>query len=70
MLARSGDITTAVSLVRNSIKDGVEGNAGDYADQIAVLNQAGLTQSANPDVEPGATGAVRLLSLRGSAMAT
>ncbi|SLJ99542.1 Tetratricopeptide repeat-containing protein [Enterobacter sp. NFR05] len=60
MLARSGDITTAVSLVRNSIKDGVEGNAGDYADQIAVLNQAGLTQEAqtlmsNPELQARST---------------
>jgi hypothetical protein len=60
MLARSGDITTAVSLVRNSIKDGVQGNAGDYADQIAVLNQAGLTQEAqtlmsNPELQARST---------------
>lgn len=48
MLARSGDITTAVSLLNTNSKDGVEGNAGDYADQIAVLNQAGLTRKAKP----------------------
>ncbi len=46
LLAESGDLTTAVSLVRNNISSGVSGNAGDYADQIAVLNQAGLTGEA------------------------
>jgi thioredoxin-like negative regulator of GroEL len=46
MLARTGDMTSAVALVRDSMKGGVEGNAGDYADQIAVLNQAGLNQEA------------------------
>ncbi|WP_300004515.1 cellulose biosynthesis protein BcsC [uncultured Cedecea sp.] len=43
LLARSGDITSAVAVVRGNIQKGVQGNAGDYADQIAVLNQAGLT---------------------------
>ncbi|SCC12196.1 Tetratricopeptide repeat-containing protein [Kosakonia oryzendophytica] len=46
MLARTGDLTTAVSLVRDNMKQGVQGNAGDYADQVAVLNQAGLNQEA------------------------
>jgi hypothetical protein len=39
-------VTTAVSLVRNNISGGISGNAGDYADQVAVLNQAGLTNEA------------------------
>lgn len=60
MLARTGDLTTAVALVRGNMKQGVQGNAGDYADQIAVLNQAGLTQEAltfmsNPDVQARST---------------
>ncbi|QJT83153.1 cellulose biosynthesis protein BcsC [Kosakonia sp. MUSA4] len=46
MLAQTGDLTTAVSLVRANMQQGVQGNAGDYADQIAVLNQAGLNQEA------------------------
>ncbi|MGY5954877.1 cellulose synthase subunit BcsC-related outer membrane protein [Kosakonia sp. BK9b] len=46
MLARTGDLTTAVSLVRGNMQQGVQGNAGDYADQVAVLNQAGLNQEA------------------------
>ena len=46
LLAQSGDITTAVVLVRNNINSGVRGGAGDYADQVTVLNQAGLTSEA------------------------
>lgn len=46
MLADSGDLAKAVSVVRTSQQKGVQGNAGDYADQIAVLNQAGLRQEA------------------------
>ncbi|MEA9389915.1 cellulose synthase subunit BcsC-related outer membrane protein [Acerihabitans sp. TG2] len=41
-----GDSATAVSLVRNNMRAGVNGNAGDYAAQVAVLNQAGLTTEA------------------------
>ncbi|MNZ31082.1 Cellulose synthase operon protein C precursor [compost metagenome] len=46
MLAQSGDLTTAVSVVRGNMREGVQGNAGDYADQVAVLNQAGLNGEA------------------------
>lgn len=28
------------------MREGVQGNAGDYADQVAVLNQAGLNGEA------------------------
>ena len=45
-LAQAGDLTTAVSVVRNNMQRGVQGNAGDYAAQVAVLNQAGLTAEA------------------------
>lgn len=60
MLAQTGDMTTAVSLVRDNMKEGVQGNAGDYADQITVLNQAGLSQEAqtfmsNPEVQARST---------------
>lgn len=46
LLARSGDVSGAVAVVRSNMQKGVQGNAGDYADQIAVLNQAGLTSEA------------------------
>ncbi|MGK3194852.1 cellulose synthase subunit BcsC-related outer membrane protein [Enterobacter soli] len=46
MLAQSGDLTGAVAVVRNNMNYGVKGNAGDYADQVAVLNQAGLNGEA------------------------
>lgn len=46
MLAQSGDLPEAVSVVRNSMNEGVKSNAGDYADQVAVLNQAGLNSEA------------------------
>ncbi len=64
----SGDLTTAVSLVRNNISSGVSGNAGDYADQIAVLNQAGLTGEAqnlisNPQLQASST-PTQLASIR------
>ncbi|MDR8084899.1 hypothetical protein, partial [Acinetobacter baumannii] len=68
LLAESGDLTTAVSLVRNNISSGVSGNAGDYADQIAVLNQAGLTGEAqnlisNPQLQASST-PTQLASIR------
>ena len=68
LLAESGDLTTAVSLVRNNISGGVSGNAGDYADQIAVLNQAGLTGEAqnlisNPQLQASST-PTQLASIR------
>ena len=46
LLASSGDVPSAVAVVRGNMQKGVQGNAGDYADQIAVLNQAGLTREA------------------------
>ncbi len=45
-LAAAGDLTTAIAVVRNNMQRGVQGNAGDYAAQVAVLNQAGLTEEA------------------------
>jgi len=45
-LARAGDVTTAVAIVRGNMQRGVQGNAGDYAAQVAVLNQAGLGNEA------------------------
>ncbi|MBP2168906.1 thioredoxin-like negative regulator of GroEL [Erwinia toletana] len=45
-LAQAGDLTSAVAVVRNNMQRGVQGNAGDYAAQVAVLNQAGLTAEA------------------------
>lgn len=46
MLAQTGDVSTAVAIVRGNMSRGVQGNAGDYGDQIAVLNQAGLGREA------------------------
>ena len=45
-LARAGDVATAVAIVRSNMQRGVQGNAGDYAAQVAVLNQAGLGSEA------------------------
>ncbi|MEZ3501104.1 cellulose synthase subunit BcsC-related outer membrane protein [Pantoea sp. KPR_PJ] len=45
-LLRAGDVTTAVAIVRGNMQRGVQGNAGDYASQVAVLNQAGLGNEA------------------------
>ena len=42
-----GEVPMAVQLVRDNMRQGVKGNAGDYSAQIAVLNQAGLTQEAD-----------------------
>lgn len=60
MLAQSGDMNTAVSIVRGNMGRGVQGNAGDYGDQIAVLNQAGLGREAqawlaNPELQSRST---------------
>ncbi|HEY2454940.1 MAG TPA: cellulose synthase subunit BcsC-related outer membrane protein [Scandinavium sp.] len=68
MLADSGDMNTAVALVRNNISSGVQGNVGDYADQVTVLNQAGLTREAqsllsNPTLQAGST-PTQLASIR------
>lgn len=45
-LAATGQLPLAVQLVRQSMQAGVKGNAGDYADQVAVLNEAGLSNEA------------------------
>ncbi|QDX28482.1 cellulose biosynthesis protein BcsC [Dickeya poaceiphila] len=45
-LAAAGETAAAVTVVRNNMQRGVQGNAGDYADQIGVLNQAGLSDDA------------------------
>lgn len=45
-LAKAGDINSAVAVVRGNMQRGVQGNAGDYAAQIAVLDQAGLDNEA------------------------
>ncbi|WPD74245.1 cellulose synthase subunit BcsC-related outer membrane protein [Dickeya fangzhongdai] len=45
-LAAAGDTAAAVAVVRNNMQRGVQGNAGDYADQVGVLNQAGLSDEA------------------------
>jgi Tfp pilus assembly protein PilF len=68
LLAQSGDVSTAVTLVRNNISGGITGNAGDYADQVAVLNQAGLTNEAqtllsNPQLQASST-PTQLASIR------
>lgn len=44
LLAETGDMSTAVKIVKKNIQSGIKGNAGDYADQIAVLRLAGLSQ--------------------------
>lgn len=45
-LAKAGDLAGAVAVVRGNMQRGVQGNAGDYAAQVAVLNQAGLESEA------------------------
>ena len=59
-LAQAGDLTSAVAVVRGNMQRGVQGNAGDYAAQVAVLNQAGLTSEAqnflsNPELQARST---------------
>ncbi|CPR13863.1 Cellulose synthase operon protein C [Brenneria goodwinii] len=46
-LQQAGDNANAVRLVRQNMQSGVQGNAGDYAAQLNVLNQAGLTEEAD-----------------------
>ena len=50
------------------MRQGVNGNAGDYADQVTVLNQAGLSNEAqaflqNPQIQSG-TSPTALANLR------
>jgi len=59
-LAKAGDLSSAVSVVRTNLQRGVKGNAGDYAAQMAVLNQAGLGSEAqrflsNPELQARST---------------
>jgi len=59
-LAQAGDLTSAVSVVRANLQRGVQGNAGDYAAQMTVLNQAGLGSEAqrflsNPELQARST---------------
>ncbi len=69
MLARTGDLTTAVSLVRDNMKQGVQGNAGDYADQVAVLNPEGGPESGSAEfcLQPGTAIAQHPCAIGGSA---
>lgn len=58
--ADAGDLPSAVSVVRNNMQRGVNGNAGDYAAQVTVLNQAGLSDEAqrflsNPELQSRST---------------
>ncbi|AVF36379.1 cellulose biosynthesis protein BcsC [Rahnella sikkimica] len=67
-LAATGQLPLAVQLVRQNMRQGVNGNAGDYADQITVLNSAGLGMEAqaflqNPQIQSG-TSATALANLR------
>ncbi|MGK3144010.1 cellulose synthase subunit BcsC-related outer membrane protein [Pantoea sp. C2G6] len=59
-LAQAGDLTSAVAVVRSNLQRGVQGNAGDYAAQMTVLNQAGLSSEAqrflsNPELQARST---------------
>ncbi|WP_168404626.1 cellulose biosynthesis protein BcsC [Erwinia amylovora] len=59
-LAQAGDLPTAVSVVRSNMQRGVQGNVGDYAAQLAVLEQAGLGAEAqsfinNPELQARST---------------
>ena len=59
-LAATGQIPLAVQVVRQNMRQGVHGNAGDYADQVTVLNQAGLSGEAqaflqNPQIQASTT---------------
>ena len=67
-LAKAGDLTSAVAVVHNNMQRGVKGNAGDYAAQMAVLNQAGLSSEAqsflsSPELQANSTPS-QLASLR------
>lgn len=67
-LAAAGQLPLAVQLVRQNMRQGVKGNAGDYADQVTVLNQAGLSNEAqaflqNPQIQSG-TSPTALANLR------
>ncbi|HAT6803321.1 TPA: cellulose synthase [Citrobacter freundii] len=60
LMAQGGDLQGAVQLVRESMQKGVQGNAGEYADQLDVLNEAGLSSEAsswlnNPELQARST---------------
>ena len=44
LLMKTRDVDLAIDVVDASQTRGIEGNAGDYADQVSVLYQAGLKQ--------------------------
>ena len=46
LLMKTRDVDLAIDVVDASQARGIEGNAGDYADQVSVLYQAGLKQQA------------------------
>ncbi|MEC5318036.1 cellulose synthase subunit BcsC-related outer membrane protein [Brenneria populi subsp. brevivirga] len=46
-LQQAGDSAGAVQLVRRNMQNGVQGSVGDYAAQLNVLNQAGLSAEAD-----------------------
>ncbi|CCG89060.1 cellulose synthase operon protein C [Erwinia piriflorinigrans CFBP 5888] len=71
-LAQAGDLSTAVSVVRSNMQRGVQGNAGDYAAQLAVLDRAGLGAEAqsfinDPELQTRSTSA-QLAGLRNGAL--
>jgi thioredoxin-like negative regulator of GroEL len=45
-LALSGDIDAAVAMVKQSLERGIQGSADDYANHVAILYKAGLTDDA------------------------
>ncbi|TCV95579.1 cellulose synthase subunit BcsC-related outer membrane protein [Biostraticola tofi] len=45
-LQQLGDETTALELIRNNLRSGIKGTANEYAAQVGVLTQAGLTAEA------------------------
>lgn len=71
-LAQAGDLSTAVAVVRNNMRRGVQGNAGDYAAQLAVLDRAGLAEEAqsfidNPQLQARST-RMQLAGVRNGAL--
>ena len=61
-LMKAGDLTTAVAVVHGNMQRGVQGNAGEYAAQMSVLNQAGLGGEAqnflsSPELQARSTAA-------------
>lgn len=46
LLMKTGDVDLALGVIQQNQAQGIVGNAGDYADQVSVLYQAGLKQQA------------------------